>query len=125
MKISDEPFEELVVKEHVYYKKTEDLIFMVAQLRAMGQPISLNWADGLVFLHNALPPANEKLTEEFLKGRIYFLNVSYSEMPEYTPVVRYKSPQGEIPVPVLNVSYSDLLCHLVKWLKSQMQKVQK
>ncbi len=119
MKITHEPFEELIVKENVHYKRIDDLIFMIAQLRAMGQPMALNWAEGMVFFHNPLPPATDKLTEDFLKGRLYFLNVSYTEMPEYMPVVRYKSPQGEILVPVLNVSDSNLLCQLAKWLKSQ------
>ena len=123
LKITHEPFEEIIVKEHVHYRKIEDLIFMIAQIRAMGQPVALNWADGIVFFHNALPPTTDKLTEDLLKGRIYFLNISYTEMAEYTPVVRYKSPQGEIPVPVLNVSDSNLLCQLVKWLKSQIQNI--
>ena len=119
MKIKYEPFEEIIIKECVHHKKLDDLIYMIGQLRAMGQPISLNWAKGIVFFHNPLPPATDKLTEDFLEGRIYFLNVSYAELLEYTPVIRYKSQQGEILVPVVNVSDSNLHVRLAEWLKTQ------
>jgi hypothetical protein len=42
MKIRYEPFEEIVIKEYIKFEKPDDLIYAFAQLRALGQPVSLN-----------------------------------------------------------------------------------
>lgn len=119
LKIRYEPFEEIIVKEYVRFDKLDDLIYIFAQLRAAGQPASMNWAKGVVFIHFVLPPGTDQLMEEYIKGRLYYVNVSFALMPEYKPVVRYKGPEGEMPVPVINMSHNKMLCELAEWLKSQ------
>ena len=119
LKIRYEPFEEIVVKEYVRFDKLNDLLYIFAQARAAGQPASLNWAKGVVFIHSVLPPDTDQLMEEYIKGRVYCANVSFALMPEYKSVVYYKGPEGEAPVPVINVSSSKMLCELAEWLKSQ------
>lgn len=119
MRIRYEPFQELVVKEYVRFDKLEDLIYISAQLRASGQLASLNWANGVVFIHSLLTPDTDHLMEEYIKGRLYYANVSFALMPEYKSVMRYKGPEGEILVPVIDVSASKILCELAEWLKSQ------
>ena len=120
MKIKYEPFEEIVVKEYVRYENLQDLLYIFAQLRASGEPVSLNWAKGVVFTHSPLPPSTDQLIEDFLKGRLYVINASFALMPEYKEVVLYRSPQGqEVPIPVINASDSKTLCELAEWLKAQ------
>lgn len=119
MKIIYEPIEELVIKEYVKFEKLDDLLYSFAQLRAAGQPVSLNWAEGTIFLHSALPLTTDKLVEQFLRGRLYFAGVSFALMDKYQPSVVYKSPQGEIPIPVMNLSSNKTLCEVAKWLKAQ------
>ncbi|MDH5450980.1 MAG: hypothetical protein OEX77_08810 [Candidatus Bathyarchaeota archaeon] len=119
MKIKYEPFQEIVVKEYVRYEKLRDLLYIFAQLRASGQPVPLNWAKGVVFTYSPLPPDTDQLMEDYLKGRFYIINVSFALMPEYKEVLEYNSPQGKIPVPVVNSSYSRALCELAEWLKKQ------
>jgi len=118
LKITYEPFEEIVIKDCVKFEKLEDLIYAFAQLRAMGQPASLNWTEGVVFIHVAMQPITEELVEDFLKGRLYYIGVQFALMNKYKPVLTYKSPQGEISVPIINVSSSRLLSELAKWLKT-------
>ncbi len=121
LKITYKPFEEIVVKERVEFEKLEDLIYVVAQLRAMGQPAALNWAEGVVFIHITMEPVTDELVEEFLKGRLYYIGVQFALMEKYKPVLTHKSPQGEISVPVINVSSSLLLSELAKWLKTHRE----
>jgi hypothetical protein len=66
-----------------------------------------------------LTPDTDKLMEEFIAGRLYYTNVSFALMPDYKSAVRYKGPEGEILVPVINVSSSKTLSKLAEWLKSQ------
>ena len=119
VKIKHEPFEEIIVKEYVCYENLQDLLYIFAQLRASGQPVSLNWAKGVVFTHSLLLPTTDQLMEDYLKGRLYIISVVFALMPEYKDVLEYNSPQGKIPVPVINSSYSNTLCELAEWLKAQ------
>ncbi len=121
MKIIYEPFKEIVIKDCVKFENVKDLIYSFAQLRAVGQPVSLNWAEGVVFIHFAMEPTTDELVEEFLKGRLYYIGVNFALMDKYESVVTYKSRQGEIAVPVINVSSSQMLSELAKWLKTQYQ----
>ena len=119
MKITYEPFKEIIIKDCVKFEKLEDLIYAFAPLRAVGHPVSLNWAEGVVFVHFPMEPTTDELVEEFLKGRLYYIGVNFALMEKYKPSVTYKSPQGEIAVPVINVSSSKILSELAKWLKTQ------
>ena len=119
MKIRYEPIEEIVVKEYVRYENLQDLLYIFAQLRASGQPVALNWAKGVVFTQTLLPPDTDQLMDDYLKGRLYISNVAFALMADYKQVVRYKSQEGEIPIPVINASDSKALCELAEWLKAQ------
>ena len=63
-----------------------------------------------------------KLVEDFLKGRLYYVGVNFALMDKYEPFLTYKSQQGEIAVPIINVSSSQMLSELAKWLKTQPDK---
>jgi len=116
VKITYEPFKEVIIKEYIRFEKIEYLIYIFAQLRASGAPVALNWANGLVFVYSPLPPENDQLIEEFLKGRIYWTNVSFAEMPEYKAV--YETKQ-KVQVPIVNVSSSPIIGQVTEWLKQQ------
>ena len=120
MKITFEPFKEIVIKEYTKFEKLQDLVYAFAQLRALGQPVSLNWAEGVVFLHALMPPDSSEVTaEDFFKGKLYITSVNFALMDKYQNHVTYKSPQGEIAVPIINVSSNYILSELTKWLKNQ------
>ena len=122
MKITYEPFKEIVIKDCVKFEKLNDLVYAFATLRAVGQSVSLNWAEGIVFVHVVMQPITDELVDEFLKGRLYYIGVNFALMDEYEPFVTYKSPQGEIAVPIINVSSSQLLSELAQWLKTNYGK---
>jgi len=118
VKITYEPFKEVVIKEYTRFEKIEDLIYIFAQLRAGGAPVSLNWANGIVFVYSALPPDTEQIMEEFLKGRLYWVNVTFAVMPEYKPILETKE---RIQVPIVNVSSNPIIRQVTEWLKLQKE----
>jgi hypothetical protein len=61
VKITYDPFKEVVIKEYTHFEKIEDLIYIFAQLRAGGAPVSLSWANGIVFVNSVLPPDTEQI----------------------------------------------------------------
>lgn len=119
VKIKYEPIEEIIVKEYVRYEKLQDLLYIFAQLRASGAPVSLNWAKGVVFTHTPLLPTTDQLMEDYLKGRLYIINVSFALKPVYEDRLIYRTAKEEIPIPVINQSSSNALCELAEWLKTQ------
>jgi hypothetical protein len=119
MKITYEPIKEIIVKEYVRYENIQNLLFIFAQLRSSGQPVSLNWAKGVVFAFTPLAPSTDQLMEDFLKGRLYIASTSFALMPDYKEVVNYISPEGKIPVPVVNASDNAGDCEIAEWLKAQ------
>jgi len=116
VKITYEPFKEVVIKEYVRFEKIEDLIYIFAQLRADGAPVALSWANGLVFVYSPLSPDTDQLMEEFLKGRIYWINVSFAEMPEYKRIFETRE---KVQVPIINLSSNPVIRQVTEWLKQQ------
>ena len=116
VKITYEPIKEIVIKEYVRFEKIEDLIYIFAQLRASGAPVSLNWANGLVFVYSLISPENDLILEDYLKGRVYWTNVSFAEMPKYKPLVETKE---RVQVPIINASSSPIIVQVMEWLKQQ------
>jgi len=116
VKITYEPIKEIVIKEYVRFEKIEDLIYIFAQLRASGAPVSLSWANGLVFVYSLISPENDLILEDYLKGRVYWTNVSFAEMPKYKPLVETKE---RVQVPIVNASSSPIIVQVMEWLKQQ------
>jgi len=116
IKITYEPFKEIVIKEYTHFENIEDLIYIFAQLRAAGAPVALNWTNGIVFVYTAMPPDTEQLSEEFLKGKVYWANVSFAVLPQYKPVLETKE---KMQVPVINASSNTILRRVAEWLKQQ------
>ncbi len=116
VKITYAPINEVVIKDYVRFEKVEDLIYIFAQLRAGGAPVSLSWANGLVFVASILPPENDVIVDAFLKGKVYWTSVSFAEMPQYKPVIETRE---KVQVPVINVSSSSVIVEVMEWLKQQ------
>ncbi len=116
VKITYDPFKEVVIKEYVRYEKIEDLIYPLAQLRASGQPAALNWANGVVFLQGGMPLESDRLVEDFLNGKVYWAHVSFTLMSTYKPTVETKE---KIQVPVMDVSSNPVMSQVTEWLKQQ------
>ncbi len=116
IKITYEPFKEIVIKEYTHFENIEDLIYIFAQLRAAGAPVALNWTNGIVFVYTAMPPDTEQLSEEFLKGKVYWANVSFAVLTQYKPVLETKE---KMQVPVINASSNTILKRVAEWLKQQ------
>jgi hypothetical protein len=116
VKITYEPIKEIVIKEYVRFENFEELIYIFAQLRASGAPVSLSWANGLVFVYNPIPPENDLILEDYLKGKVYWTNVSFAEMPKYRHLVETKE---RVQVPIINASSSPIIVQVMEWLKQQ------
>src|SRR5713226_5023923 len=115
VEIAHEPLKRVVVRELVKYDNAQQLVNSLAIIMKMGQPILLNWCDGIVFVSQPIPPP--EMPEEYAKGELYIASISYAPMPEFVHNVRSTNME----MPVIDVSRSPLSQELTKFLKSHIK----
>ncbi|MFN3621754.1 MAG: hypothetical protein ACK4TI_02590, partial [Nitrososphaerales archaeon] len=64
MKISYEPYNEIIIKEYTYYPKPEVLAATLTQCIQIGQPAVILWCEGVAFIPMALPPDTDIVAKE-------------------------------------------------------------
>ena len=109
------PPKQLVILECTRYPTLDALARVIAVVISTGESVILKWAEGVAFMYTFLQPTTEELVSELLKGRIYWSEVYYAEMPEYKQTIRV----GSLDVPVIDMSPNPLLKEAAKWLKEQ------
>ena len=109
------PPKQLVILECTRYPSLDALAKVVAVVISAGESVILKWADGVAFMYTFLQPTTDELVSELLKGRVFWSEVYYAEMPEYKQSIRV----GTLDVPVLDMSPNPLLKEAAKWLKEQ------
>jgi hypothetical protein len=113
--VSHRPIKEVVILDYVKFPNAQELVKnMVIQ---PGAPAVLYWAEGVVFLPVPLNPNNEKVVEELIEGRVYWMVVSFAPMPTYSSMLSAeKGPEAL----VVNVSRSKTLSSVARWLKERL-----
>jgi glutamate racemase len=109
------PPKQLIILECTHYPSMEALARIIAVVISSGESVIIKWAEGVAFIYTLLQPTTEDLMNEFLKGRVYWSDVIYAEMPEYKQTIRV----GTFDIPVIDVSPNRLLCDTTKWMKKQ------
>ncbi len=116
VKITYEPWSEIIIKEYAYFDNTNDLAEIIAGLRVQGVPMSLNWANGIVFFYTEVFPETNSIANDMKDGKSYWLNVSFAIMNPYKPSI---NTRGNISVPVINQSSNNTMKEVTEWLKKQ------
>ena len=113
MIITESPIKDIVVHE-VYRVGLESLIIKI--LHPDGAPVYLHWCDGI--LNHVSTLGGSKAETEYPKGKFHFMEMFYTEMPQYKPIVEINTEQfGGLKVSVVNESDIPLHRELIKWLK--------
>jgi len=118
VKITYEPYTEVVIKEYTYYPKPEALAATLAHCIQIGQPAVILWCEGVAFIPMALPPDTETVAKEYLAGRIIWSSVIFTLMPNYQQAIKV----GGIEVPIVDVSPNETLRQVALWLKERVNK---
>jgi len=109
------PVKELMILECARYPSADALARVIAIVISAGESVILKWAEGVVFMNTVLQPTSDELLAELLKGRMYWSEVYYAEMPEYKQTIRV----GTLDIPVIDVSPNPLIRDAANWLKKQ------
>jgi hypothetical protein len=113
VEIACNPPKQLIILECSRYPTIDSLAKVIAVVISAGESVILKWAEGVAFMYTHLQPTTEDLIEELLKGRVYWTDVFYAEMPEYKQTIRV----GTLDIPVIDVSPNPLLKEAARWMK--------
>ncbi|MDE1810696.1 MAG: hypothetical protein KGH66_01495 [Candidatus Micrarchaeota archaeon] len=114
VKITFAPIKELIIHEAV--KVSYDDI-----LRERVTPsgtVPLYWSEGMLFSFSSVPMTRD-IVKDYLQGTIHWMEVHYTDMKEYKPVLDLKDQNygGELKIRVIDTSKSALHSEVAKWLK--------
>ena len=82
----------------------------------VGRP--LLWVDGIVFVKGVFQDTDEIIKEK-LEGKLHWNHLHYAIMEEYQSEIRV---QGNIRIPVINVSENVVFKEMATWIKRTFEK---
>jgi hypothetical protein len=68
-------------------------------------------------------PMTDEVARDYLRGKIHWLEVHYTRMPEYAPVLMLDEEEFKqrMNIRVIDTSFSNIHQELAKWLKSNIK----
>ena len=111
-----EPWKTVVIHEIVQYD-----IQTLVQLQALGVQAgqlgrSLNWANGIAFRHEPMPPTDEVIKEQ-IQGSIHWPHLAFAVMPKYQPA--FVIQKGKVTIPVVDLSENEIFRDMAEWIKKR------
>ncbi|MCL5239602.1 MAG: hypothetical protein M1286_04005 [Candidatus Marsarchaeota archaeon] len=119
VKVLFSPATELIIHEAVEVTK-DDLL--LERITPQGN-LPLYWCNGILFSFSSVP-MTEEIVREYLKGRIHWLEVHFTRMDKYVPVITFESAEykSTMNVKIIDTSASELHKEFISWLKSNAKK---
>lgn len=113
-----QPWKYVIVHEVVKYPLEYFITKHSFGVQEGGTGRPLNWADGIVFEHTAMPPVEDVIKEQ-IEGRIHWNSLNYGIMKEYKK--QFKGPRS-VKVPILNLSNHTVFKKMAIWIKKNFEK---
>ncbi|MFI5412866.1 MAG: hypothetical protein ACHQX1_03160 [Candidatus Micrarchaeales archaeon] len=116
VKITYSPINEVVIHEVIKVDRDDLLRGRITPAGNM----PLYWCNGILFTFNSMPMTKD-LVKDYLKGVIHWMEVHYSEMKNYEPIVELNDEQYKaiMRIRVIDTSMSTLHVDAIKWLKGR------
>jgi hypothetical protein len=117
IEIEYRPIRKVVILE-LLELTSKELFNRISAIRMAGQPLPLNWAEGIVFF--AMPASAEitEVDENIMKGTAYFSAIMYSSLPKYQPMAQV----GVDKIPIIDQSKNRVYTSITKWLKQRIDR---
>jgi hypothetical protein len=119
VKFKYQPWKEIIIHEIIKFTKEHfiNTHSFGVPTGGIGRPIS--WADGIIFeiVHFR---DTEDIIKEKLEGRLHWSAISYCLLEKYQR--EFKVEEGNIRIPIFNVSDNLMFKEMVNWIKSNFEK---
>ncbi len=114
VEIAVQPIKKIVIFQCTEFS-IEEFNKRIELMAKSGQPVLLNWAEGMVFLPVPYHPDSEVITKYALKGTIFWSALMFSSMPKYQPIKKF----GALEIPVVNQTSIPYFRQVALWLKNK------
>jgi len=111
-----QPIKKIVIF-HCMEFSIEEFFKRMELMAISGQPVVLNWSEGIVFLPVPYQPNSDIMIEEALKGTMYWATVIFSSMPEYQPIKKF----GAREISIIDQTSVPYLRQVAQWLKKEIK----
>ena len=111
-----QPIKKIVIFECTKLS-TEEFFKRIELIAISGQPVALNWAEGIVFLFMPYQPDSDIIIEQALKGTMHLAGVAFSSMPKYQKIKKF----GAREVPIIDQTSILYLRQVAQWLKKKIK----
>jgi hypothetical protein len=119
VKVTFRLWEEIVIHESTNYSLQDMINLSCIGLQAGGIAAPLQWAEGVAFRFQSMPPTDD-IVKELLEGKVHWITIQWALMPEYKQVIPIEQINAKIPI--INVSSIANFRDVAKALKEQAQK---
>ena len=113
------PLKKLVIMESVEMPQKELFERLITQIKLTGQPVALNWVEGILFVAVPVDSQSDLIIKEILRGNTYWANIFYAKMPSYQPIVKI----GGVEIPIINQSRSARMRLVAQWIKKRSENM--
>jgi len=111
-----QPIKKIVILQCVELP-IEELFKRIELIAISGQPVVLNWAEGIAFLFVHYQPDSDMIIEQMLKGTMYWDTVVFSSMPRYQSIKKF----GAREIPIIDQTSFPHLRQVAEWLKKGIE----
>jgi len=115
IEITVQPIKKIIIFECTELS-SEEFFLRMELMAKTGQPVALNWAEGIAFLLVPYQPDSEIIIEHALKGTFYWATVIFSSMSKYEPIKRF----GAREIPVIDQTSIPYLRQIAQWLRKRL-----
>ena len=95
----------------------EEFFKRIELLVISGEPVTLNWAEGIVFLASPFESDSDEIIGRTLKGTTYWSSVVFSSMPKYQPIKKF----GAREIPIIDITQVSHLRPVAEWLRKRLR----
>ena len=108
-----QPWKKIVIHEIVEFPSDYFLNNAAMSAPEGGRSAPLKWANGVIFVHQTLPPT-EDIIKEQIKGTIHWSSLHFARMRRYqNEIKRARS----VTVPITDLSEHGIFGAMAEWLK--------
>lgn len=116
IEIVEQPVKKIVILSSAKFSLEEFFQRVELMVRA-GQPVGLNWVEGVVFIYAQYLPDSDTMVEEALQGIHYWSSLAFAPMPKYEPTRKV----GAMEIPIINQSSVPELKQVGQWLSKKIK----
>ena len=113
-----QPWKKIIIHEVVKFPLQHFLSTHTLGIQQGGIGRPLVWVKGIIFEKGGIPDTDD-IVKEKVEGKLHWNYLHYAILEKYQP--EFKITQGNIRIPVVNVSKNRIFREMAEWVKNNFE----